>query len=91
MVTIKDISQKSGYSVATVSKALNGYADVSDDVKETICKIAKAMGYYPSAIARDLRLQIAIKKQCSIAGLRKRATICTISAFARFACFPRTA
>ena len=44
MVTIKDISQKSGYSVATVSKALNGYADVSDDVKEAICKMAKAMG-----------------------------------------------
>ena len=28
MVTIKDISKKSGYSVTTVSKALNGYDDI---------------------------------------------------------------
>lgn len=57
MVTITDISKKSGYSVSTVSKALNNYSDVSEKVKDEIQSLAKSMGYYPSAVARDLRLQ----------------------------------
>ena len=56
MVTITDISKRSGYSVSTVSKALNDYADVSGDVKREIRALAKSMGYYPSAVARNLKL-----------------------------------
>lgn len=56
MVTITDISKKSGYSVSTVSKALNNYSDVSEKVKDEIQLLAKSMGYYPSAVARNLKL-----------------------------------
>ena len=56
MVTISDISKKSGYSVSTVSKALNNYSDVSEKVKDEIQSLAKSMGYYPSAVARNLKL-----------------------------------
>ena len=45
MVTITDISKKSGYSVSTVSKALNNYSDVSEKVKDEIQLLAKSMGY----------------------------------------------
>lgn len=54
MVTIKDISKKSGMSVATVSKALNDYPDISLKTKETILKLADDMGYVPNSSARSL-------------------------------------
>ena len=55
MVTIKDISQKSGYSPATVSKALNGYGDVSAETQEKIRSIAEELHYMPNAAARLLK------------------------------------
>ena len=55
MVTIKDISKKSGVSVATVSKALNDYPDISQGTKKAILKLAKEMGYVPNSSARSLK------------------------------------
>jgi LacI family transcriptional regulator len=55
MVTIKDISKKSGVSVATVSKALNNYPDISLKTKDSIIKLAKEMGYVPNSSARSLK------------------------------------
>ncbi|SDM55744.1 LacI family DNA-binding transcriptional regulator [Acetanaerobacterium elongatum] len=55
MVTIKDISAACGVSVATVSKALNGYNDVSKATKDLVCKAAEQMGYFPNSQARALK------------------------------------
>lgn len=55
MVSIKDISVRCGYSVATVSKALNDHNDISASTKEKIRKIAKEMGYFPNSSARALK------------------------------------
>lgn len=54
MVTIKDISKKSGFSVTTVSKALNNYTDISFATKEKILKLCDEMGYVPNLSARSL-------------------------------------
>lgn len=54
MVTIKDIANKSGYSVTTVSKALNNYTDISDATKQHILKLCEEMGYVPNLSARSL-------------------------------------
>jgi len=54
-VTIKDISKRLGISVSTVSKALNGYPDVSDDTRQRILEMARELDYHPSAAARNLR------------------------------------
>lgn len=54
MVTLKDISKASGYSVTTVSKALNGYTDVNSETRETILRISKNLGYVPNLQARSL-------------------------------------
>lgn len=54
MVTLKDISKASGYSVTTVSKALNGYTDVNNETRETIIRISKSLGYVPNLQARSL-------------------------------------
>lgn len=55
MVTIKDVAQKCGCSSATVSKAMNGGADVSEETAARIREIASDMGYFPNAAARTLK------------------------------------
>ncbi len=54
MVTIYDIAKACGCSSATVSKALNDYADVNINTKERILKVARQMGYSPNAQAQTL-------------------------------------
>ncbi len=56
-VTIEDISKKLKLSTSTVSKALNGYKDVSEKTRELVMGTAKELGYHPSAAARNLRRQ----------------------------------
>jgi len=59
MITIKDISERCGYSPATVSKALNGYGDINKVTAENIRKIAAEMHYLPNAAARQLKTNIS--------------------------------
>lgn len=51
MATIQELSDRCGVSVSTVSKALNGYSDISDRTRERVIKIASEMGYIPNAKA----------------------------------------
>lgn len=55
MVTIKMIAKKCGYSVATVSKAMNDAPDISAETRDRIRKVAAEMGYMPNAAARMLK------------------------------------
>lgn len=55
MVTIKMIAKKCGYSLATVSKALNGASDISKETTEYIRKVANELGYMPNSAARALK------------------------------------
>ncbi|MCF7927394.1 MAG: LacI family transcriptional regulator [Candidatus Izimaplasma sp.] len=54
MVTIKDVSKKCGYSVTTVSKAINDYSDISESTKQKILNLCDEMGYIPNVSARSL-------------------------------------
>ncbi len=57
-VTIRDVAERAGTSVATVSYALNGRAGmVSRAMGERIRRIAGELGYRPSRQARQLRGQ----------------------------------
>lgn len=62
MTTIRDLSLKCGVSVSTVSKALNGYQDISEQTRALVLKHANEMGYFPDANARALKM----KKTCNI-------------------------
>ncbi len=55
LVTLKDISKKSGYSTSTVSKALNGSSEIGEETTLLIKKIANELGYFPNAAARLLK------------------------------------
>lgn len=52
---MNDISQKTGFTINTVSHALKDKPDISDKTKKMICEAAKEMGYIPNKIARSLR------------------------------------
>ncbi len=54
-ITIKDISKRLGISVSTVSKALNGYPDVSEGTRERILEMARELDYHPNLAAQSLR------------------------------------
>jgi LacI family transcriptional regulator len=45
MATIKDIANKLGIAVSTVSKGLNGASDISDDMRQLVLDTAVEMGY----------------------------------------------
>lgn len=55
MVTLKKLSEICGYSVSTVSKAMNGQPDVNPETAERIRQIARDLGYHPNAAARSLK------------------------------------
>lgn len=53
-MTIKDVAERSGVSVSTVSRVLNNHPDVSDAVRTRVMEIARALHYVPNSSARDL-------------------------------------
>ena len=55
MVSMKDIAQRCGVSVATVSKALNGQPDIGEETRSRIEQTAREMGYMTNAAARALK------------------------------------
>ena len=55
MVSMKEIAKKCNVSVASVSKALNGYSDISEETRKMILKTASEMGYLPNSSARTLK------------------------------------
>ena len=55
LVTIRQIAERCGVSVSTVSKALNDAWDISGDTAARIRATAEEMGYTPNAAARALK------------------------------------
>src|SRR5205085_9056343 len=54
--TIRDVARRAQLSVATVSRALNGFENVSKQAREKIAAAVKELGYVPHAGARSLSL-----------------------------------
>jgi DNA-binding LacI/PurR family transcriptional regulator len=63
-VTILDIARELGISHTTVSRALAGHEQISDETKERVSLAVKRMGYVPHASARTMR-----GKPSSVVGL----------------------
>lgn len=55
--TIRDVAKRLNLSITTVSRALDGYADVAEETRKRVIETAAEMGYIPSLAARQLRRQ----------------------------------
>lgn len=55
-MTIYDISEKAGVSIATVSRVLNGSTNVSEKTKKKVLDVINQYEYTPNAFARGLGL-----------------------------------
>lgn len=54
-MTIKELANICGVSVATVSKALNNHSDVSAETASRIQEMARRLSYFPNSSARALK------------------------------------
>lgn len=54
-MSIKELAQRLNISIGTVSRALNGRADVNPDTRKRVLAAAKAMGYVANQSGRSLR------------------------------------
>src|SRR5262245_59090519 len=55
MIRLKDIAERAGVSVMTVSKALRDEPDISANTKTRIKLLAQQLGYVPDSVAQGLR------------------------------------
>ncbi|HEX4816366.1 MAG TPA: GH1 family beta-glucosidase, partial [Nonomuraea sp.] len=52
--TLETVAARAGVSRATVSRVVNGESSVSPEVRETVLRAVKELGYVPNAAARSL-------------------------------------
>lgn len=55
-LNIYDVSHKAGVSIATVSRVLNGNANVSEKTRQRVLDVMDELGYTPNVFARGLGL-----------------------------------
>jgi LacI family transcriptional regulator len=54
LATIRDVARAANVSIATVSRALNGSARLSEDARRRVSKAAAELDYWPNGAARSL-------------------------------------
>jgi LacI family transcriptional regulator len=57
VATLREIAQKAGVSIRTVSRALSGAPDIKGATRDRISLIAKELNYTPNPLARGLKLR----------------------------------
>lgn len=55
--TVRDVAARAGVSIATVSRALRGHANVDPRTRQRVEEAARTLNYRPSGVARSLRLR----------------------------------
>ena len=64
MATLRDVANRAGVTVTTVSRMLNGRVKVSGETREKIENAMRELGYHPNEMARSLA-----KKSSNLIGL----------------------
>ena len=54
MTTLRDVAKATGFSATTVSRALRGFDDVTEETRRRIEEVARALNYRPHQVARKL-------------------------------------
>lgn len=55
MATMKDVAERAGVSITTVSHVVNGTRFVSEKVRDRVTGVMEELGYRPNILARGLR------------------------------------
>lgn len=71
--TIKDIASLTGFSVTTVSRALNDYDDVNEATRKKITDTAAQIGYVPNILAQNLVMKKSKTIGILISGLKRES------------------
>lgn len=58
VVSLKVLASHLGLTVSTVSRAMNGYTDISPTTRERVQRAAKELGYRPNQTARRLSIGV---------------------------------
>jgi LacI family transcriptional regulator len=53
-VTIKQVAERAGLSIATVSRVINDHPDVSNQTRRRVQQVIEELNYAPNAVARSL-------------------------------------
>ena len=56
-ITIREVAQAAGVSIATVSRILNGQGGVSPGLVEQVETAVKELKYQPNSVARALKVR----------------------------------
>lgn len=56
-VSIKEVAERAGVAISSVSRVLTGQKDVSESMRARVYQAAKELGYRPNVLARSLRSQ----------------------------------
>ena len=54
MVSIKDVAKHAGVAISTVSKVLNNYPNVSEEMKEKVNRAVEELNFVPNSVAAAL-------------------------------------
>lgn len=60
MARIKDIANKLGISISTVSKGLNGASDISEELRQTVLDTAVEMGYTTKKMKKEEHKKLCV-------------------------------
>src|SRR5689334_10861616 len=55
MTNIRDVARQAGVSISTVSRVLNGTANVNSDIRKRVAAAMEDLAYQPNSAARSLR------------------------------------
>ncbi len=54
ITTIKEVAEKAGVSISTVSKVLKNYSNISEETRQKVLKAVKELNYVPNSTASNL-------------------------------------
>jgi len=54
-VTLKDVAREAEVSFQTVSRAINGHSEISEETRDKVLAICRRLGYRPNRLAGSLR------------------------------------
>ena len=55
--TIKEVAQRAGVTIGTVSHVINGTAPISEQTRKKVQEVIKELDYVPNAVAQNMRVK----------------------------------